>query len=358
MYSSHFARRLAGIGFLTALALGAADVAQAGASEQIDGAGSSFAYPLYSAWAQPYSKTSGVKLNYQSVGSGAGQRQLAEGTVDFGASDAPWTPDAQQKQGIMQWPTAVGGVIPTIHVPGIEAGQLVLSGPVLADIFMQKVKYWDDAAIAKLNPDLKLPHKEIVTVHRSDGSGTTWIFTNYLAKVSPSWKATLGFDKAVAWPGGVGGKGNEGVAAYVDRLPYSIGYNEYAYVLQNHMNYARMVNKDGKIVKPTAESFAAAAANADWKGADHFDVVITDQPGAATWPISGATFVAVHVNPGEHTDRIRDVLKFFDWGFRSGGDAANKLDYVPMPESVISYIESEWHKQIKDAKGQALWPAS
>ncbi|QID18662.1 phosphate ABC transporter substrate-binding protein PstS [Nitrogeniibacter mangrovi] len=352
------ARRVAGIGLATVFALGAFDLALAGESHQIDGAGSSFAYPLYSAWAQPYAKQTDVKLNYQSVGSGAGQRQLAAGTVDFGASDAPWTPDVQMKEHIMQWPTAVGGVIPTIHLPGVKPGELVLSGPVLADIFMGKIAYWDDAAITGLNKGLKLPHKKIVTVHRSDGSGTTWIFTNYLSKVSPAWKEKLGFDKAVAWPGGVGGKGNEGVAAYVGRLDYSIGYNEYAYVLQNHMNYARMVNKAGKVVAPTAESFAAAAGNADWKGADRFDVVITDQPGEATWPISGATFVAVHVQPGEHAGRIRDVLKFFDWGFKQGGEAANRLDYVPMPKSVIEFIETEWHKQIKDAKGQALWPAS
>lgn len=350
-----YTRRAAGLALVALFATGVAAEAQA---SQIDGAGSSFAYPLYSAWAQPYAKDHGVQLNYQSVGSGAGQRQLAAGTVDFGASDAPWTPSVQSKQGIMQWPTAVGGVIPTIHVPGIKPGQLLLSGPVLADIYMGKIAYWDDPAIAKLNPGLKLPHKQITTVHRSDGSGTTWIFTNYLSKVSSSWKKKLGFDKAVAWPNGVGGKGNEGVAAYVERIPYSIGYNEYAYVLQNHMSYARMLNKAGKAVEPTAESFAAAAANADWKGADHFDVVITDQPGDATWPISGATFVAVHTHPGEHADRIGEVLKFFDWSFHNGGPAANRLDYVPMPRSVVDYIERQWHKEIMSAAGKPLWPTS
>jgi phosphate transport system substrate-binding protein len=353
-----YAKTMLGRAFVPCLAalaiLGGANAVQA---EQIDGAGSTFAYPLYSAWAQPYAKHHGVELNYQSIGSGGGQRQLAAGTVDFGASDAPWSPAVQEKQGIMQWPTAVGGVIPTINLPGVKPGELVLSGPVLAAIYLGKIDHWDDPAIVKLNPKLKLPHRAIETVHRSDGSGTTWIFSNYLSKVSPAWKKELGFGKAVAWPTGIGGKGNEGVAAYVERIPYSIGYNEYAYVLQNHMNYTRMINRAGQAVKPAAASFAAAAANADWKGADHFDRVITDQTGAATWPISGATFVAVHTHPGEHAARIRQVLKFFDWGFREGGPAATRLDYVPMPDGVVKYIEQQWHKEIQGPDSQPLWPA-
>ena len=355
MYSHLTLHRYVVIGLGLLFVLTGSIAAQA---DQIDGAGSSFAYPLYSAWAQPYAQRTDTRLNYQSIGSGGGQRQLAAGTVDFGASDAPWTAQQQQDEGIMQWPTAVGGVIPTLNLPELKPGQLVLSGPLLADIFQGKITHWDDPAIAKLNPDTKLPHKQITVVYRSDGSGTTWIFSNYLAKVSPAWKKDLGFGKTIAWPSGVGGKGNEGVAAYVNRIPYSIGYNEYAYVLQNHMNYARMINKAGKTVSPSAESFAAAAANADWKGADRFDVVITDQPGDNTWPISGATFVAVHTQPGKDAERVGEVLKFFDWGFKDGGKIANKLDYVPMPESVVNYIEQQWHRQIKGTKGQALWPAT
>lgn len=345
---------LAGVG--VALTIGAA--AHAGSVSQITGAGSTFAYPLYSAWADHYSKQFGVELNYQSIGSGGGIQQIEAGTVDFGATDAPLTQDQLTKQGLVQFPTAMGGVIPTINVPGIKPGQMVLSGPVLADIFLGNITKWNDPAIAKLNPGLKLPNLQITVVHRSDGSGTTFIFTDYLAKVSSEWKSKIGVNKAVDWPsrGNVGGKGNEGVAAYVDRIKGAIGYNEYAYVLQNHMNYTDMINMAGKRVSPTAKNFAAAAANADWAHAPGYYLMLTDQPGAKSWPITGATFVLVHANP-KNPAEVRAVLKFFDWGFKNGQGIAGKLDYIPMPMNVVGMIQMTWHKQVM-AGGQSLWPSN
>jgi len=344
---------LAGAG--VALTMGAA--AHAGGVSQITGAGSSFAYPLYSAWADQYSKDTGVQLNYQSIGSGGGIRQIEAGTVDFGASDAPLKEAELKKHGLVQFPAAMGGVIPTINVPGIKPGQMVLSGKVLADIFMGKITKWNAPAIRKLNPGLNLPDLHITVVHRSDGSGTTYIFTNYLAKASPAWKAKLGFGKAIDWPssGNVGGKGNEGVAAYVDRIKGSIGYNEYAYVLKNKMNYADMINRAGHRVAPTAKNFAAAAANADWKHAPGYYLMLTDQPGADSWPITGATFVLVHANP-KHPEQVKAVLKFFNWGYKDGKKIAGSLDYIPMPMSVVKMIEMTWQKDVKH-NGRSLWQA-
>jgi len=335
-----------------AIALGAAALlnpaAYAGGVSSITGAGSSFAYPLYSAWADQYAKQSGVELNYQSIGSGGGIRQIEAGTVDFGASDAPLTIKQLKKHGLVQFPTAMGGVIPTINVPGIKPGQMVLSGSVLADIYLGKITKWNDPAIKKLNPELNLPDLRITVVHRSDGSGTTFIFTDYLSKVSPEWKSKLGVGKAVDWPssGNVGGKGNEGVAAYVQRIKGAIGYNEYAYVLKNKMNYADMLNKAGHRVAPTAKNFAAAAANADWKHAPGYYLMLTDQPGADSWPITGATFVLVHAKP-KNPAQVRAVLKFFDWGYTKGKAIAGTLDYIPMPMSVVKMIKKTWHDQVK-----------
>ncbi len=330
-----------------AVTLVAAPGAHASKVSTITGAGSSFAYPLYSAWADRYAKQTGVELNYQSIGSGGGIRQIEAGTVDFGASDAPLTEAELKKQGLVQFPTAMGGVIPTINVPGIKPGQMVLSGPVLADIFLGKITKWNDPAIKKLNPGLDLPNMDITVVHRSDGSGTTFIFTDYLSKVSPEWKSKLGVGKAVDWPssGNVGGKGNEGVAAYVDRIKGAIGYNEYAYVLKNKMNYADMINRAGHRVAPTAKNFAEAAANADWKHAPGYYLMLTDQPGADSWPITGATFVLVHARP-KHPDQVRAVLKFFDWGYTRGRGIAGSLDYIPMPASVVEMIKKTWHKEV------------
>ena len=330
-----------------AAALFAAPGAHASKVTTITGAGSSFAYPLYSAWADQYSKQTGIELNYQSIGSGGGIRQIEAGTVDFGASDAPLTEAQLKKQGLVQFPTAMGGVIPTINVPGIKPGQMVLSGSVLADIFLGNITKWNDPAIKKLNPGLDLPDLHITVVHRSDGSGTTFIFTDYLSKVSAEWKSKLGVGKAVDWPssGNVGGKGNEGVAAYVDRIKGAIGYNEYAYVLKNKMNYADMINQAGHRVAPTAKNFAAAAANADWKHAPGYYLMLTDQPGAESWPITGATFVLVHARP-KHPDQVRAVLKFFDWGYTRGRGIAGSLDYIPMPASVVDLIKKTWHKEV------------
>ncbi len=321
--------------------------AHAGSVSSITGAGSSFAYPLYSAWADRYSKDTGIELNYQSIGSGGGIRQIEAGTVDFGASDAPLTIAQLKQHGLVQFPTAMGGVIPTMNVPGVKPGQMVLSGPVLADIFLGNITKWNDSAIKKLNPGLDLPDLHITVVHRSDGSGTTFIFTDYLSKVSPEWKSKLGVGKAVDWPssGNIGGKGNEGVAAYVNRIKGAIGYNEYAYVTQNHMNYADMINDAGRRVAPTAKNFAAAAANADWAKAPGYYLMLTNQPGAKSWPITGATFVLVHAKP-KHPAQVRAVLKFFEWGFKHGESIADGLDYIPMPSSVVKLINMTWHQEV------------
>lgn len=331
--------------------------AAAAQSTTVTGAGSTFAYPLYSKWASAYSKQTGFKLNYQSIGSGGGIRQVEAGTVIFGGSDAPLKAAELKKNGLTQFPTAVGGAIPTINLPGIKPGTLKLDGKTLADIFMGKINHWNDPRIAKLNPGVKLPDTRITVVHRSDGSGTTWIWTNYLSKVSPAWKKSLGFNTSVAWPTGVGAKGNEGVASYVQRINGAIGYNEYAYVLENHMNYARMINRAGKAVAPSYKSFQAAAANADWRHAQDFYVVLTNQPGAATWPISGATFVLIHARP-KNADAAQATLKFFSWAFAHGDKLAKSMDYVPVPRAVAQFIEQTWHKQIMGKNGRSLWPAS
>ena len=321
----------------------------------ITGAGSTFAYPLYSKWASAYSKENGFGLNYQSIGSGGGIRQVEAGTVVFGGSDAPLKSDELAKYGLIQFPTAVGGAIPTINLSGFKPGSIVLDGATLADIFMGTITQWNDKAIAKLNPGVKLPDTKITVVHRSDGSGTTWIWSNYLSKVSSTWAEKLGVNTAIAWPTGVGAKGNEGVASYVQRIPGAIGYNEYAYVIENKMNYVSMINKAGKSVKPSAKSFQAAAANADWVNSQDFYVVLTDQPGDESWPISGATFVLIHKQP-DNADDVRAALKFFDWSFENGDDLAAALQYVPMPHSVVSVIEETWSKNMKDSSGKSLWP--
>jgi phosphate transport system substrate-binding protein len=329
--------------------------AHAAEVKQITGAGSTFAYPLYSAWADTYAQKTGVKLNYQSIGSGGGIKQIEAGTVDFGATDAPLTAKELKKQGLVQFPTAMGGVIPTINLPSVPRGTLVLSGPVLAKIFMGKITHWNDPAIAKLNPGVKLPKLKITVVHRSDASGTTFIFTDYLSKVSPAWKKKIGVAKSVRWPasGDVGGKGNAGVAAYVKRIKGAIGYNEYAYVLKTHMDYAQMNNKAGQTVAPTAENFAAAAANADWANAPGYYLMLTNQPGKDSWPITGATFLLVHAKP-KHPAKVEAVLKFFDWAFAHGDDASAKLDYIPMPTKVVDMIEKTWTRKIT-ANDTPLW---
>jgi phosphate transport system substrate-binding protein len=324
------------------------------AAATINGAGATFPYPVYGQWAWLYNKETGVKLNYQSIGSGGGIKQIQAKTVDFGASDAPLQADELDKSGLLQFPMIMGGVVPVVNIPGIEAGKLKLSGATLANIFLGKINKWNDAALVKENPSLALPDTAITVVYRADGSGTTWIFTNYLSKISKVWQDSIGNAKAVKWPAGVGGKGNEGVSAYVQRIKGSIGYVEYAYALQNKLAYSLLQNQAGKYVAPTSATFQAAAANADWAKAEGFYLVLTDQPGDESWPITGASFILVHKEQA-NAATAKAVLSFFDWCYRKGGGTAEKLDYVPMPEKVVSLVEKAWAEQIK-ADGKPIWP--
>ena len=334
--------------------IGAAAGTGLAAGKQINGAGATFPFPIYAKWAEAYQKATGVKLNYQSIGSGGGIKQIKAKTVDFGASDAPMKPEELDKYGLMQWPQIMGGVVPVVNLPGIAPNQLRLSSKVMADIFLGKITMWNDPAIAADNKGLKLPAKKITVVHRSDGSGTTYIFSNYLSKISPEWKQKVGFGKALAWPTGVGGKGNEGVASYVARIPGGIGYVEYAYALQKHMTTAMLQNRDGKFVAPTAENFMAAAANADWKNAKGYYLLLTDQPGEKSWPITGASFILVY-KKADKPEQTKEVLKFFDWAYHHGKKMALDLAYVPMPDSVVSMVESAWKANIKGPDGKPVF---
>ena len=319
----------------------------------ITGAGATFPYPLYSKWAEAYKAKTGVSLNYQSIGSGGGIKQIKAKTVNFGASDKPLKPEELADSNLVQFPTVMGGVVPVINVEGIANNQLKLSGSVLADIFLGKIKKWDDAEIAALNPGEKLPDTAITVVHRADGSGTTFIFTNYLSKVSADWKSKVGEDASVAWPTGLGGKGNEGVASFVEKVKGSVGYVEYAYALQNKMTGVSLKNHDGQFVTPTIDSFKSAAANVDWNKVPGFYAILTEEPGAKSWPITGATFILVQ-KLQDNADTAREVLKFFDWAYANGDDAAVKLDYIPMPDNTIGAIRASW-KQVKDLDGKPVW---
>jgi phosphate transport system substrate-binding protein len=321
--------------------------------KSLDGAGASFPYPIYSQWAFDYEKTKGLKLNYQSIGSGGGIAQIKARTVDFGASDAPLEKRELDEAGLVQFPMIMGGVVPVTNIEGVGPGDLKLTGTLLADIYLGKVKKWTDPAIREHNPDLALPEADITVVHRADGSGTTWIFTNYLAKVSAEWKEKVGTDKAVEWPAGVGGKGNEGVAQYVQKINGTIGYVEYAYALESSIPHAQLMNGAGTFVSPTIESFQAAAANADWKGAPGFYMVLTDQPGEGSWPITGASFILIYGNQSDAA-KARAMLDFFDWCFENGGPSAEKLHYVPMPAGVVELVESEWRASVR-AGGRPVW---
>ncbi len=320
----------------------------------ITGAGASFPYPAYAKWAAKYHEETGNRINYQSIGSGGGQQQIIAKTVDFGASDDPMKAEDLEQHNLLQFPAIIGGVVPVINVQGIKPGELKLSGSVLADIYLKKITKWDDEAIKQLNPEVNLPSASIIVVHRSDGSGTTFNWTNYLSKVSPDWKNTVGEGKAVKWPVGQGGKGNEGVAAYVRQLKNSIGYVEYAYAKQNKLSWAQMQNKDGQFVQPSQDSFAAAAANADWNSVPGMGVVLTDEPGAESWPITAASFILMHKSQ-EKPENGKAVLEFFDWAFKNGGDMAAELDYVPMPESVANQIRDIWKTDVKAQDGAAIW---
>ena len=328
----------------------------ASVASDISGAGATFPYPIYAKWADSYKKETGNGLNYQSIGSGGGIKQIKAKTVTFGASDMPLEPKDLKDSGLIQFPTVVGGDVPVVNLDGIAANELTLDGATLADIFLGKITKWDDAAIAKLNPKSKLPSQAIVVVHRSDGSGTTFIFTDYLSKVSPDWKSKVGANTSVEWPVGIGAKGNEGVANNVTQTKGSIGYVEYAYAKQNKMTSVNMINLDGKPVAPNAASFQAAAGNADWAKADSYFVVLTNQPGAASWPIAGATFILMHKVPQDAT-ASGEALKFFDWAYSKGTKAAEELDYVPMPASVIAQIQKTWASELKAADGKPLYVA-
>jgi len=334
-------------------ALAAASTIAAVAAD-ISGAGATFPYPIYAKWADTYKKETGVGLNYQSIGSGGGIKQIQAKTVTFGASDMPLKAEELQKAGLVQFPTVLGGVVPVVNLDGIAPGDITIDGPTLAKIFLGEIKTWNDPAIQKLNPSVKLPSQAIAVVHRSDGSGTTFIFTDYLSKTSADWKSKVGANTAVEWPVGIGAKGNEGVANNVAQTKGSVGYVEYAFAKQNKLTSTKLVNKDGKAVAPTADAFQAAAASADWNGTPGFGVILTNEAGANSWPISGATFILIHKQPQDPV-AASEALKFFAWAYAKGGKMAEDLDYVPLPAKVVAAIQKVWASDIKDASGKPLY---
>jgi phosphate transport system substrate-binding protein len=337
-----------------ALAVGLASLP--GGAAEITGAGATFPYPVYAKWAEAYRQKTGIKINYQSIGSGGGIKQIRARTVDFGASDAPLKLDELEKDGLVQFPMVMGGVVPVVNVQGVAPGKMRLTGKIIADIYLGRIGKWNDPRIGDLNPGLKLPSQDITVVHRSDGSGTTFIFTNYLSKVSPEWKEKVGNSASVSWPAPTssGGKGNEGVASFVQRIRGAIGYVEYAYAKQNRMAYTLLANREGNFVAPDDRSFQAAAAGADWKNAPGFYEILTNEPGKGSWPITGATFILMHKSQPDPA-KAKEVLKFFDWAYESGGRMALELDYIPMPEDVVKLVKASWRAHIKDKGGRALW---
>ncbi|HEV7285070.1 MULTISPECIES: phosphate ABC transporter substrate-binding protein PstS [Kaistia] len=323
----------------------------------ISGAGATFPYPVYAKWADTYKKETGVGMNYQSIGSGGGIKQIKAKTVTFGASDAPLKPEELAKAGLVQFPTVIGGVVPIINVPGLKPGEVTLDGQTLADIFQGKITKWNDEAIKKLNANVNLPDMAIAVVRRSDGSGTSFVFTTYLSQSSKAWADEVGAASAVEWPVGLGAKGNEGVAANVGQTQGSIGYVEYAFAAQNGMSYTKLVNKDGQIVAPEAANFAAAAANVDWANAPGYYVILTNEPGATSWPITAATFILVHAKPDNAAD-VAEALKFFSWAYDKGDAAAEELHYIPLPDSVVANIKATWAKEILGADGKPVFAAN
>ena len=338
---------------LSAVGVGTGIGAGAAFAQEITGAGATFPAPIYAKWAEAYQKATGVKMNYQSIGSSGGIRQINAKNVDFGASDAPLTQEQLDKDGLMQFPAVIGGVVPVVNITDVKPGDMRLTGQVLGDIYMGKITKWNDKAIAELNPKLKLPAQDIALVRRADGSGTTFIFTNYLAKVNAEWKGKIGEGQAVQWPVGMGGKGNEGVAAFVQRLPGAIGYVEYAYAKQNKLAYVLMKNADGQFVGPDDLTFKAAAAGADWSKAA-FGAILTEQKGKESWPITGATFILMHKAPAK-PQQATEVLKFFDWSYNNGSKLAADLDYVPLPDTLTKQIRGAWATQVKDTGGKPVW---
>jgi len=343
------------LGALALAAVAAQPIPAANATE-ISGAGATFPFPIYAKWAEAYKAKTDISMNYQSIGSGGGIKQINAKTVDFGASDMPLEPDVLAKGELTQWPMIMGGVVPVVNLQGVAPGELKLDGKTLADIYLGKVAKWDDAEIKKLNPDAKLPSTAIAPIYRSDGSGTTFIYTNYLSKVSPEWKDKVGNNTSVEWPTGIGGKGNEGVAALSARTAGAIGYVEYAYALQNKLTYVKLINKEGAVVVPDSKSFQAAAANADWQKAPGFYLLLTDQPGKESWPITGASFILMHLKQ-EKPETAKQVLDFFAWSYQNGAKMAEDLDYVPIPENVVKLVEASWSEKIKDGSGKAVWTA-
>ena len=339
--------------FASSFVLAAAFAASPALAADISGAGATFPYPIYAKWADAYKKETGNGLNYQSIGSGGGIKQIKAKTVTFGASDMPLEPKDLKEAGLMQFPTVIGGDVPVVNLDGIKPGELVLDGPTLAKIFLGEITSWDDAAIKTLNPSAKLPTQAIVVVHRSDGSGTTFIFTDYLSKASPDWKSKVGANTSVSWPAGIGAKGNEGVANNVANTKGAIGYVEYAYVKQNKMTFVDMINKDGKRASPNADSFQAAAANAGFEKAEGFYVVLTDEPGEKTWPIAGATFILMQ-KKAQDTAASGEALKFFTWAYAKGDAMAADLDYVPMPDPVVAAVKKAWAAELMGADGKPL----
>ena len=342
------------IGRLAGLVAGVS-IAASAIGVDITGAGATFPYPIYAKWADAYKKQTGVSLNYQSIGSGGGIKQIQAKTVDFGASDMPLKAEELEKSGLVQFPAIVGGNVIVYNVKSIESGKLKLSGPVIADIFLGKITKWSDPAIARLNAGLTLPADAIAVVHRSDGSGTTFIFVNYLSKISGDWKTKIGEGASVNWPVGVGGKGNEGVASYVQKINGSIGYVEYAFAKQNKLAVAALQNQSGGFVLPNDLTFKAAAASAKWDKAPGFYEILTNQAGKDSWPMTGASFILMH-RAQEKPDNAKQVLSFFDWAFKNGGKMAEELDYVPLPDSLVKLVQTEWKSRIKDAGAKALYP--
>ncbi|MGB0087557.1 MAG: phosphate ABC transporter substrate-binding protein PstS [Rhodomicrobiaceae bacterium] len=337
----------------TAAACSFAAIAPVSAAD-ISGAGATFPYPIYSKWADAYKKETGFRLNYQSIGSGGGIKQITARTVTFGASDMPLQAPELEKIGCIQFPTVMGGIVPVVNLDGISSNDLTIDGPTLARIYLGEIKTWDDPALKKLNPNAKLPSQAIALVHRSDGSGTTFIFTNYLSKVSLDWKSSVGSNTSVEWPAGIGAKGNEGVANNVAQTKGAIGYVETAYAKQNKLTTMKMINKDGKVVAATPEAIMSSASRADWANAPGFYMILTDEPGAASWPIAGATFILVPTEPKDPA-ATKEALKFFEWAYKNGDEMAGSLDYIPMPDNVVELIKKTWSEKIKDSKGNPVF---
>jgi phosphate transport system substrate-binding protein len=337
--------------YAAAASLAAAFSVNSAFAAEVSGAGATFPEPIYAKWIEVYKAETGVSLRYQAIGSGGGIKQIEAKTVTFGATDKPLDDKELDAHGLIQFPTVIGGIVPVINIAGVKSGELALNGPTLAKIFLGEITAWDDPAIKALNPQLKLPGEAIIVVHRSDGSGTTFNFTNYLSKVSETWNSKIGFEVTIEWPVGVGAKGNKGVAGEVADTDGAIGYVEHAYARQQKLTFVKMINKDGKAVAPEVKSFQAAAANADW-AALHFGVVLTDQPGEASWPITAATFILMHQTPAD-PEASKQALAFFDWAYTRGDQMATELGYIPLPDSVVELVHEEW-KSIKDSAGKPL----